>query len=1108
MVPSTAPAPGVERGGVWGRAAGLQELAEAWSLAASSACESSAVEPGDGDPDPDQLLAEWRKALLVEDDAWLDLRLEQDGLDREGLRYLLFRAEKAHRENRWPEVRYGDDWPAWIEAFATDVHHHEPLPFHGEDREKARKAAEESPFSGILLPILRVAVARLRERFGELERGSRGELPLTEKALARMVDALGQRVFAVLSPTLVLELNVARLDGRLEGDDGPSRLRFYSTMLLAEEESRRAIYEEYTVLARLLVSAVRFWIDAVVELVRRYRDDRRQIADTLFGGEDPGAIADVGLSLSDPHRGGRTVVVLELGSGHRLVYKPKSLHIDLRFQELLCWLGEIGLEHPHRLLKVLPRDDYGWCEHIEAEPCDDLGGVERFYWRQGSFLALLYVLYGCDFHYENLIAAGETPVLVDLESLFHNQGPQVGEGAPERASRRLLESVYGIGLLPLVTRDGKDAPSVDLGGMSGRGGIRGFEAPVLVDRQLDTMRFEKQRVAVPEKQNRPTLRGEEVFPLDHLAVFLRGFRDTYDLMATHALLLEERLRSFADLPIRYIPRPTVRYMRFLQQTRHPDYLRRGIDQDRLLEHLWAEVGVREGLAPLVPSERRDLRQGDVPFFTTTPTSRHLWNSRRERLDRYFAASSLERVIARVRGLGTADREAQETLIGQALLPLDHKGPTIARPVRVRLPAEIDPPGSESYLQAARRIGERLAEQAVLGDDDVTWIGATTTGGDHWQWALTALGPPLYDGVAGVGLFLAYLGELTGDARYQDLARRSARALRDHLEPAEGEHSRLPDVGAFSGASGVLYASSHLASLWREPALLDEALDACLPALIEAVPEETGLDLMIGSAGCAVIALDLHGHTGDGRLLELARACGDRLIATAEPQATGVGWVSGAASRALAGFSHGCAGIAWSLRRLAARFDDPRLVDLAEQGLIYERSLYDPDSRNWRDVRDLEGRDGEEPHPLAWCHGGPGVALGRTLTRPFLGAAESEPAAAEIRAAAEETLLHGFGGNHSLCHGDLGNAEILLRLAEDLGEASWRQEALRHTTRVAAEVAAGAWKCGLPRHAETPGLMLGLAGIGLGLLRLAAPDRVPSVLDLSPPARRSRAARGP
>jgi lanthionine synthetase-like protein len=44
-----------------------------------------------------------------------------------------------------------------------------------------------------------------------------------------------------------------------------------------------------------------------------------------------------------------------------------------------------------------------------------------------------------------------------------------------------------------------------------------------------------------------------------------------------------------------------------------------------------------------------------------------------------------------------------------------------------------------------------------------------------------------------------------------------------------------------------------------------------------------------------------------------------------------------------------------------------------------------------------------------------------------------------------------------------------------------------------------WLCGVPLAVELPALMNGLAGICYGLLRVAAPDRVPSLLALSPAA---------
>ena len=59
---------------------------------------------------------------------------------------------------------------------------------------------------------------------------------------------------------------------------------------------------------------------------------------------------------------------------------------------------------------------------------------------------------------------------------------------------------------------------------------------------------------------------------------------------------------------------------------------------------------------------------------------------------------------------------------------------------------------------------------------------------------------------------------------------------------------------------------------------------------------------------------------------------------------------------------------------------------------------------------------------AWCHGAPGIGLGRLASLPCLGELEMRQ---EIAVALETTRAQGFGYNHSLCHGDLGNLDLLL-----------------------------------------------------------------------------------
>jgi lantibiotic modifying enzyme len=71
-------------------------------------------------------------------------------------------------------------------------------------------------------------------------------------------------------------------------------------------------------------------------------------------------------------------------------------------------------------------------------------------------------------------------------------------------------------------------------------------------------------------------------------------------------------------------------------------------------------------------------------------------------------------------------------------------------------------------------------------------------------------------------------------------------------------------------------------------------------------------------------------------------------------------------------------------------------------------------------------------------------------------------------------------------------------AERLGRTDWAERAGRIAGGILAGIREHGWSFGMPGRTESPGLMIGLAGIGYGLLRLAAPERVPSVLILEGP----------
>ena len=188
-------------------------------------------------------------------------------------------------------------------------------------------------------------------------------------------------------------------------------------------------------------------------------------------------------------------------------------------------------------------------------------------------------------------------------------------------------------------------------------------------------------------------------------------------------------------------------------------------------------------------------------------------------------------------------------------------------------------------------------------------------------------------------------------------------------------------------------------------------------------------------------------------------------------------------------------MALALLKLASASGEERFRISALELIATERRYFNPEWGNWPDLRDrkeLGEENNKDIYQVTWCHGAPGIGLARLHSLEHLDDLQIRD---EIHTALATTLAGGFGGNHSLCHGDLGNLELLTEAYRRFGDPSWENEARRIAGFTLVSIQRNGWISGVPLGVENPGLMTGLAGIGYGLLRLAEPSRVPSVLTL-------------
>jgi lantibiotic modifying enzyme len=248
-------------------------------------------------------------------------------------------------------------------------------------------------------------------------------------------------------------------------------------------------------------------------------------------------------------------------------------------------------------------------------------------------------------------------------------------------------------------------------------------------------------------------------------------------------------------------------------------------------------------------------------------------------------------------------------------------------------------------------------------------------------------------------------------------------------------------------------------------------------------------------------LSLYAVAPSEATLAVAIQCGDHLIARAKPQHSGIGWSTKLEETPLTGFAHGNAGIALNLLRLAAVSGEERFRQTALAAMEYERSLFSLERRNWPDLRkefrlQATGEQQEDnSYMVAWCHGAPGIGLARLESLKYM---NDEPLQAEIEAALQTTLAHGFGLNHCLCHGDMGNLEFVLGATKLPRFSHYEEQTQGLTSAILESIEREGRVTGVPMGVETPGLMIGIAGTGYELLRAASPERIPSVLLLAPP----------
>lgn len=863
-----------------------------------------------------------------------------------------------------------------------------------------------------------------------------------------------------------------------------------------------AVFMTYPALARCLCVVTENAAAAAAELFARLAADRDALAAT-FG--VCGAVAAVEPGLSDPHAGGRMVARVRFADGRSLAYKPRDLTMEGVFSDLLRWANRQGVSPALHAPATLERDGYGWMEWVEPTPCRDGAELDAYWRRAGGLMALYVGLGGVDLHHENLIADGPHPVLVDVECLTH-PSPVSLVGAPDPAGPEApLLPISGF--LPMLGFSGDGARGINFGALGPATDARGCDEPAY-ERLGGDWIAQVQRPAPFSLGHVPTLNGAPSSPADHAEAIVAGYLDARRLLADRAgWLLSSPASPLARLRGalgRYMPRPTPSYGLLLTKATSAEAMADGKDFAVVLEALHRNwQALPEGLQALAPLEKASLEALDVPRFTFRPGDQRVHDGEGRPLRLLWKETPLAAAARRLRDAGPADIAYEAALIRGALAPpaAPFASPAAAKGEGAKGErAKGEENANGSLTDSLRAVADAVAGAAIERPGGaIHWLGPPLDGAAVET--MQPSGPGLYGGGPGVALFLAAAARLLGDDRLAELARRALVPVSRLLGgPQASAAAEALGPGYSGGLAGGVAALTWCGRLLDDPALLDAATLAAGHSAA-ALKNSRNHDLLGGGAGLVLALLTLHAETGSAAALTAAAAAGERTLAAATRDGDALLWPC-AGAPGLAGRSHGAAGFALAFAHLHRATGERRWRDAMLGALAFERRVFSPQHDNWPDLRPnaAAGAD-DKPHFMAsWCHGAPGVALGRLGVMAALG---DDPGGVgdELAAALRVTRRHALQTADDLCCGNCGRLDILRAAGRALSDKTLTATAdAGLQTRLDDARAQGRcrlWCDGLLATGGDPHLFKGLAGFGYALARAAAPDEIPNVLSPGP-----------
>lgn len=449
------------------------------------------------------------------------------------------------------------------------------------------------------------------------------------------VNSLCQQLDQILLPTIAYEIGQAKEKNLLKGDTSKKRYQSFFIQDGKFTSLAKQVPQKYPFLFEQIDRMI---LDAFLNLKKGLK---RAQQEPIF----PPVIAVELLVKSDKHCG-KQALLFTLQNQSKWIYKPRDLKSDQLFA---MFISHLHLAPPFMLISAttLPREGYGWMEFQPHLSCQSKQDIQEYYQRAGVLLAIADTLQYSDGHYENLIARGPYPIIIDGETLFQNYD---FETLKEK-------SVLSTGLIQKVKPHGKKISYFSAFQASQKQVYQVLYPHALYER-TDNLATEFHGLQENFSTNLPYIGNTFYLAQDFGHEIMNGIRYGYNQIHLYADSLLADFSWWETLrlaQIRTLKHHTVNYAFLLRRIQQPD-----VCQSKEKAHNLIRKKLKQ--TPYTAYEIEDLLNGNIPYFTHYTDGSSLYNGKGEEYTAEFSETSIDQIKRNIRENPTKKINSAEQLI--------------------------------------------------------------------------------------------------------------------------------------------------------------------------------------------------------------------------------------------------------------------------------------------------------------------------------------------------------------------------------------------------------------------------------------------------------------